>query len=281
MTKLICGHIELDLSDPVVMGIINATPDSFSDGGSYHQAGKLNLEKAFQRALHMYRSGAGIIDVGGESTRPGATSVSEQEELDRVVPLIEKISNELDVVVSVDTSSPAVMVAAAEAGAGMINDVRALLMEGALEAAVATELPVCLMHMQGQPPTMQQQVSYNSVVDEVMDFLLLRARAAEEAGISRQSILLDPGYGFGKTLEHNLQLSRHLPDFVGTEYPILVGYSRKSMIGQITGRDIDQRLAGSLAMAMLALQAGVKILRVHDVAETVDIVRVWMALNAG
>lgn len=275
-----CGHIELDLSEPVVMGIINATPDSFSDGGRYHLAGELSIEKAFQRAVDMYHNGAGIIDVGGESTRPGAESVSEQEELDRVVPLIEKISGELNVVVSVDTSSPAVMMAAADAGAGMINDVRALLTKGALEAAATSGLPVCLMHMQGQPLTMQKQVAYRSVVDEVMDFLLLRARAAEGAGIPRQSILLDPGFGFGKTLEHNLKLSRLLPDFVNTQYPILVGYSRKSMIGQITGRDIDQRVAGSLAMAMIALQAGVKILRVHDVAETVDIVRVWMALNA-
>lgn len=279
MTQLRCGDHCIDLSQPVVMGILNTTPDSFSDGGKFFSGKNLQVEKALQRAATMAAEGAAIIDVGGESTRPGASPVSEGQELDRVVPVVERICSELDVVVSVDTSSAKVIHEAASAGAGLINDVRALRREGALQAAVQAKLPVCLMHMQGKPETMQQQVSYGSVFDEVLGFLLERAEVAEKAGVSSDSILLDPGYGFGKSLQHNLQLVEHLPDFVQSQYPILTGFSRKSMIGAITGKPVDQRLAGSLSLALVALQAGVKVLRVHDVAETVDVIRIWSALN--
>lgn len=279
MTQLRCVDRFLDLSQPVVMGILNTTPDSFSDGGKLHCGNKLLLDAALTRAATMVAEGAAVIDVGGESTRPGASPVSVNQELDRVVPVIEKIRAELDVLISVDTSSPEVIREASTAGANLINDVRALCREGALQAAVDTGLPVCLMHMQGQPETMQKKISYQSVVDEVLEFLLSRVDAVQQAGIDKNKIVLDPGYGFGKSLEHNLQLVRHLPNFVQSQYPIMVGFSRKSMIGVITGRGVDQRLAGSLALAQVALQAGVKILRVHDVAETVDVVRVWSALS--
>ncbi|MBR9912932.1 MAG: dihydropteroate synthase [Gammaproteobacteria bacterium] len=281
MTSLLrCGKRNLDLSRPAVMGILNTTPDSFSDGGQLQRDGALDLDSALARARDMVAAGADILDIGGESTRPGAEPVSVAEELRRVIPLVAAIDRELDVVISVDTSTPEVMHEAAAAGAGLINDVRALQRKGAMEAAAATGLPVCLMHMRGEPKTMQQQTDYQSVVAEVLDYLLGRAGAAQQAGISADRILLDPGFGFAKSLEQNLSLVRHLPELAKKGYPILVGMSRKSMLGPITGRDVDQRLAGSLALALLAAQSGAKIIRVHDVRETVDVLRVWSAVGS-
>lgn len=276
---LTCGHRALDLSSPIVMGILNTTPDSFSDGGNYYQNNHLSLGKVLARAETMVKDGATILDVGGESTRPGASPVGVAEELDRVVPVVEAINAALDVVVSVDTSSPEVIVAAAEAGAGLINDVRALQKPGALLAAASTNLPVCLMHMQGAPSSMQAAPNYAGVLHEVSEFLQRRVAACNEAGISRDQIILDPGFGFGKTLEHNLELFRHLNTFVNTGMPLLVGVSRKSMIGNVLGRDVDQRMAGSLALALLSVQAGARILRVHDVAETFDVIRMYSAVK--
>lgn len=269
--QLVCGKHTLDLSRAQVMGVLNTTPDSFSDGGSYYSDGALNLDVALQRAEQMVREGAAIIDIGGESTRPGAAPVTEEQELERVVPLVEAISANIDTVISVDTSTPVVMAEAAAAGAGMINDVRALERAGALEAAAATGLPVCLMHMQGQPQTMQKEPHYNDVVAEVGAYLMRRLHTCEAAGIPRSRIVFDPGFGFGKTDAHNLALLRELRSLAPPDIPLLAGLSRKSMIGRLLQREVDERLAGSLALAMLAAQRGAKILRVHDVAETVDV----------
>ena len=277
--KLMCGKRVLDLTQPVVMGILNITPDSFSDGGQLYGNGKAHIDHCLFIAAQMVKEGAAILDIGGESTRPGALAVSSEEELARVLPVIEAISSRLDIVISVDTSNPALMVAAAKQGAGMINDVRALERPGALVAAAQTRLPVCLMHMQGQPTTMQVAPAYTDVVTQVLDSLLLRVTACLDAGIVRDNILLDPGFGFGKTLEHNLQLLAHLDVLTRLPYPVLVGLSRKSIIGKVTGRNVNERLPGSLALAQLALQRGAKILRVHDVAATMDILKVWLAVD--
>jgi len=272
--RLACARRTLDLSSPAVMGILNVTPNSFSDGGRFADPGA-----ALAQARRMVADGAAIIDVGGESTRPGAAPASLQEELDRVVPVIEAITRELDVLVSIDTMKPEVMRAAVAAGAGLINDVLALQAPGAIETAAASGAAVCLMHMQGTPRTMQHDPHYEDVVREVGDFLRERAGACREAGIPADRIALDPGFGFGKTLDHNLQLLRGLGR-LGGGYPLLVGLSRKSMLGKLTGRPVDQRLAGSIALAALAVAAGARIVRCHDVAETVDAVRVaWAASN--
>lgn len=255
------------------MGILNVTPDSFSDGGRFARR-----DAALRHAQSMLDAGADLIDVGGESTRPGAKPVSPVEELERVAPIVEALVRELGAVVSVDTSTPAVMRESARLGAGLINDVRALQREGALDAAADTGLPICLMHMQGEPGSMQQAPHYASVVDEVQAFLLARVAACEAAGIARARLLLDPGFGFGKTLAHNLSLFKALPQMLAWGYPLLVGVSRKSMIGQALGREVEQRLAGGLALAAQATLAGVQILRVHDVAETVDVVRMLRAV---
>tara|TARA_R110002167_G_scaffold15727_11_gene62476 strand:- start:7300 stop:8193 length:894 start_codon:yes stop_codon:yes gene_type:complete len=262
-----------------VMGILNVTPDSFSDGGQLYQHDRLDLSALLFKAEAMVGAGASLLDVGGESTRPGAASVSEQQELDRVIPAIEVLARKLDVVVSVDTSSPAVMVEAAKAGAGLINDVRALSREGALVAAVATGLPVCLMHMQGQPETMQQTPDYQDVVAEVADFLRQRIRCCVEAGLAADRLLIDPGFGFGKTLPHNLQLLDRLQQLQQLNAPMLVGVSRKSMIGAVLNRPVDERLYGSLAAAVLALTQGAWIVRVHDVAATQDVVAIYQAVR--
>ncbi|SHF10533.1 dihydropteroate synthase [Microbulbifer donghaiensis] len=277
--KLNCGKHTLDLSRPVVMGILNATPDSFSDGGSYYAGGALNLDLVLRRAEQMLREGAAIIDVGGESTRPGAAPVSEQEELDRVVPVVEAISANLGAVISVDTSTAAVITASAAAGAGLINDVRALERPGALDAAAGTDLPVCLMHMQGQPGSMQQAPHYDDVVAEVGAYLRERMRTCEEAGINRARLIFDPGFGFGKTDEHNLALLRHMAQLAPADIPLLAGLSRKSMIGRLLQREVDERLPGSLALAMLAAQRGARILRVHDVAATVDVLKMQQLVD--
>lgn len=274
-SRLPCGDRELDLSRVHVMGILNVTPDSFSDGGRF-----LRLDQAVRHAEQMLNEGATLIDVGGESTRPGASVVSVGQELERVVPVVEAIKQRLDTVVSVDTSTPEVMSEAASVGAGMINDVRALRRSGALEAAAKTGLPVCLMHMQGSPQDMQQAPRYDSIIDEVSAFLVARVTACVQAGIPADRLLLDPGFGFGKTLEHNLQLFAGMQRLLPQGLPLLVGVSRKSMIGQSLDRPVDQRLAGALALAALAVRAGARIIRAHDVAQTVDAVRMAEAVLA-
>lgn len=273
------GDSALDLSQPRVMGILNTTPDSFSDGGQHYRNGRLCLDLVLTRAQQMLNEGADIIDVGGESTRPGAAPVSEAEELERVVPVVEVLVRELGAIVSVDTSTPVVMREAAVAGAGMLNDIRALQRDGALHAAAATGLPVCLMHMQGQPATMQEGPRYRDPVDDVKQFLRERVSACEQAGIARQRLVLDPGFGFGKNLNHNLELLRRLPEFAELGCPLLVGLSRKSMLGELLGRDVSERLPGSLALAMAAAERGAGILRVHDVAATADVLKVLRALK--
>lgn len=279
VTSLVCGKHLLDLTRPVVMGILNTTPDSFSDGGSYYKNHRLSLDLALRRAEQMLLDGAQIIDVGGESTRPGAPIVSVQEELDRVIPVVEAVVGQLGALVSVDTSSASVIRESASRGASLINDVRALQREGAVAAAAETGLPVCLMHMQGEPDTMQQNPNYSDVVEQVFGFLEDRVAVCQAAGIVREQILLDPGFGFGKTLAHNLALLKHLPELARFGFPLLVGMSRKSMVAQLLGRPVEQRLAGSLALALLAAERGAAIIRVHDVAETVDVLKVLAAVN--
>lgn len=274
-TRLPCGNRVLDLTRPQVMGILNVTPDSFSDGGRFHLR-----DAALRHAEAMVAAGASLIDVGGESTRPGALPVSAEQELQRVAPIVEAIAAELDVIISVDTSTPAVMFEAARLGAGLLNDVRALRREGALAAAAATGLPVCLMHMQGEPGDMQQNPQYQDLLGEVHGFFVERLAVCAAAGIPAGRLVLDPGFGFAKNLQHNLSLFKHLEMLHEFGLPLLVGVSRKSMIGQTLGRDVDQRLAGGLALAALALAKGAKILRVHDVLETVDLVRMLAAVEA-
>lgn len=274
-TRLPCGNRVLDLAHPQVMGILNVTPDSFSDGGRFRQR-----DAALRHAAAMVAAGAGLIDVGGESTRPGALQVSSDEELQRVAPVVEAIAAELDVIISVDTSCPQVMRESARLGAGLINDVRSLRREGALQAAAQSGLPVCLMHMQGEPETMQKNPHYDDLLAEVQAFFAERMAACAAAGIAAERIILDPGFGFAKNLQHNLSLFKHLQVLHGFARPLLVGVSRKSMIGQALGREVDQRLAGGLALAALALAKGARILRVHDVAETVDVVRMLAAVEA-
>ena len=255
------------------MGILNVTPDSFSDGGRFNR-----LDAALLHVERMLQAGATLIDVGGESTRPGALPVSSEEELQRVVPIVEAIAARFDVVISVDTSNPVVMSECAAAGAGMINDVRSLERDGALQAAAATGLPVCLMHRQGEPDSMQDAPAYASVLDEVNAYLVDRVAACEAGGIARERLLLDPGFGFGKSLAHNLQLFARMDELRPEGLPLLVGVSRKSMIGQALDRPVDQRLYGSLALAALAVNAGVCIIRAHDVTETMDVVRMASAV---
>ena len=265
---------ELDMGLCHVMGIVNVTPDSFSDGGRYN-----SVDLAVRRAQEMVSDGATFVDVGGESTRPGAAPVSEQEELDRVCPVVEAIAREVDTVISVDTSTPSVIRESARLGAGLINDVRALERDGAVEATVETGLPVCLMHMKGAPGTMQQNPEYRHVVRDVATYLMDRVRVCEAAGIPAERILLDPGFGFGKTLEHNLQLLNALEQLRVLGYPLLVGMSRKTMLGQITGREVSERLPASLAVATISALKGASVIRVHDVRETVDAVKVVEAMQ--
>jgi len=256
------------------MGVVNVTPDSFSDGGRFFDA-----EAAVAHALKLVEEGADILDVGGEYSRPGALPVSPQEESDRVLPVLEGLRR-VQKPISVDTRRPQVMHAALEAGASMINDIEALSAPGALEAVAKSPCAVCLMHMKGEPATMQREPHYDDVVGEVSSFLRERVAACERAGIGRERLVVDPGFGFGKTVGHNLELLRRLPEMAGLGLPLLAGFSRKSTLGKLTGRPVEERLAGSLAMALLALQGGATILRVHDVRETRDIVNVWQAFTA-
>jgi len=276
-----CAGRRLVLKRPVIMGVLNTTPDSFFDGGTLYREGGLDLDRAMARARQMVAAGAAILDIGGESTRPGAKPVSLQEEIDRVLPLLERIAAEVDVVCSIDTSSPGLILEGARAGAGLLNDVRALTREGALEAAAASGLPVCLMHMQGEPGSMQVAPQYADVTSEVCDFLAQRIAACEARGIPRERLLLDPGFGFGKTLAHNLQLLRELPRLAAMGFPVVVGLSRKSMIGKLLGREAGDRLPASLALAVLAVERGAAVVRTHDVGATVDAVAMSVALKDG
>jgi dihydropteroate synthase len=272
---LLCaGRFRLTLARPLVMGIVNLTDDSFSDGGRYRSSGA-----AIEQAVRLREEGADILDLGAESTRPGAEPVSEQEELDRLLPVLEALRG-IDCPLSIDTMKPGVMRAVLAAGASMINDVQALRLPGALEAVAASEAAVCLMHMQGEPRTMQAAPHYADVLAEVSAFLLERARVCRSAGIEAERIVLDPGYGFGKTVEHNLELLARQHELAALGYPLLAGLSRKSSIGRITGRAVGDRLAGSLAAALIALQGGARILRVHDVAATRDVVAVAAAVDS-
>jgi dihydropteroate synthase len=269
-----CAGKTLDLSQPQVMGVLNVTPDSFWDGGAF-----FSTTSAIERAGRMVDEGAAIIDVGGESTRPGAQPVPPEEELRRVLPVIEALHRFLAVPVSIDTRKPQVMRAAAAAGAGMINDVNALRAEGAVAVAAELGVPVCLMHMQGEPQSMQAAPHYADVVDEVTDFLVERADVCAAAGVARERILLDPGFGFGKTAEHNLRLLRHLDRLVVRGYPVLVGLSRKSLISQILGLSVEHRMVPSVALAVLAVWQGAAIVRCHDVRETCEAIRMCQAVR--
>ncbi|MFM4803580.1 dihydropteroate synthase [Aeromonas bivalvium] len=273
--QLTSKGLSLSLERPHVMGILNVTPDSFSDGGRFHQ-----VEQALAHARQMVADGATLIDVGGESTRPGAPDVGEQEELDRVVPVVARLARELEVMISLDTSKAVVMREACAAGGHLINDVRALQEPGALDAAAAAGVPVCLMHMKGQPRTMQVEPHYDDLLGEVRAFFDERIAACLAAGISRERLLLDPGYGFGKTVNHNYQLLAWQQKLLDYGMPLLVGMSRKSMIGHLLGRSVDERLAGSLACALIGMQHGARIIRVHDVRETMDALRAgWMVMT--
>ena len=258
-----------------IMGVLNITPDSFFDGGQYS-----SVDLALQQALQMESAGAKIIDVGGESTRPGAAEVSTEQELDRILPVIEAIRKQSDVLISIDTSKAEVMRAAVVAGANIINDVRALVEPGSMDVAKSLDVPVCLMHMQGQPRTMQSDPVYENVVEEVLTFLLNRAQACAVHGINKRNIWLDPGFGFGKSLDHNLSLLKHLNRFVDCGFPVLVGMSRKSMLGAILDVPVEKRLAGSLALATVACLKGAAIIRVHDVQETVHVATVVEAVKS-
>ncbi len=272
-----CGTQTIDLTRPVVMGVVNVTPDSFSDGGQFR-----DVAAAVDHGLRMVEEGAAIIDVGGESTRPGANLVSVEEEIRRVVPVVEKLRAQTDAVISVDTSKPQVMRAAADAGAGLINDIRALSERGALEVVAASQCAVCVMHMQGDPRSMQLAPHYVDVVNEVKAFLNERVEVCRAAGIAADRIVIDPGFGFGKTLEHNLQLLRQLRDLgsraSGSDWPIMVGLSRKSMVGRLTGRPSGERVYGSVALAVMAVINGARIVRVHDVGATVDALKTVAAV---
>ena len=268
-----CGSFSFDLSRPLVMGIINVTPDSFSDGGRY-----LSRDAALAQARRMMDEGADMLDIGGESTRPGSQPVSAQQEIDRVIPVIEAL-RDAPLPISVDTCKPEVMRAALAAGASMVNDITALQCAGAIETVAASNAAVCLMHMQGTPRTMQHEPHYDDVVAEVRDFLRERIAVVEAAGIARERIVIDPGFGFGKTLAHNLALLNRLETFTDFGVTLLAGLSRKSMLGAITGRGADERVAASVTAAVLAAQRGAKILRVHDVAPTVDALKVLEMTN--
>ena len=268
-----CGKYKLDLSRPLVMGIVNVTPDSFSDGGQH-----LNSEAAVAHAHQLIEDGADILDIGGESTRPGAEVVSAQQELDRVLPVLEGL-RDVSIPLSIDTRKPEVMQAAIAAGASMINDIQALREPEALAAVAGSDVAVCLMHMQGDPENMQFEPFYRDVMSEVMTFLRMRIAMVQAAGVARERIMVDPGFGFGKTLAHNFALLSGLEALSGLGVPVLAGLSRKSMLGAVTGEPVEQRLAASVAAALIAVQRGASMVRVHDVRATVDALNIWQAVN--
>ncbi len=271
-----CAGRALVLDRPRIAGIVNVTPDSFSDGGKY-----LDPESAIAHGLKLAEDGADLLDIGGESTRPGADAVSIDEEIARIVPVIEALARQTSLPIAIDTSKPEVMRATIAAGAGMINDVRALRGDGALDAAADLKVPVCLMHMLGEPRTMQDDPHYDDVVSDVRRFLTDRIFACEMSGIDKNKLVVDPGFGFGKTLEHNLTLLRALDQFAALGVPTMVGLSRKSMIGTLTGAALNDRVAGSVAAALIAVQKGAAIVRVHDVAATRDALTVWQGVAGG
>ena len=276
MTRTLrCGRYLLDLSRPRVMGVLNVTPDSFSDGGRF-----LDFDRALAHARAMFADGADIVDIGGESTRPGASPTSEADEIARVIPIVERLARD-DFLISVDTMKAAVMRAAISAGASMINDVRALRAPNALDIVAKSNIAVCLMHMQGEPRTMQSAPVYGDVVADVRRFLEQRIVACKSAGIAEERIAIDPGFGFGKTVAHNLRLLRELSAIASLGLPIVAGLSRKSTLGALTGRSADDRLAASIAAALSAVAHGASIIRVHDVRETVDALKVWWAIEKG
>lgn len=284
MYKLTLGVRQIDLSTPVCMGIVNVTPDSFSDGSQFSKNKPTNrfdvdVAKVIQSVASMVAEGAQFIDVGGESTRPGANPVSVAEELDRVIPVIEAVRENFDICISVDTSSPQVMQAAIGAGAELVNDVRALTRKDAIATVAASGVGACLMHMKGKPASMQEKITYANLLDEVLEFLKVRVQICVDGGIEKSSLLIDPGFGFGKSLEHNFQLLKNLNQFSSIGLPVLVGVSRKSMIGGVTNRPVDQRMPGSVAATMVALAGGAKIVRTHDVGATMDAIRVHCALQ--
>jgi len=277
MTRhLTIGNQQFDLSRAIVMGILNVTPDSFSDGGRFDR-----VEQALEHAMRMQQEGADIIDIGGESTRPGASSVTVDEELERVIPVIRAIRQQTSLPISIDTSKPEIMRAAVGEGANMVNDVNALQAKGALEACAELSVPVCLMHMQGEPRTMQQDPEYDDVVQDVADFLRQRYLACVDAGIDRNNIVIDPGFGFGKTLQHNLDLLNGLELICALELPVLVGISRKSMLGAILDKPVSERLYAGLAAVVIAYRKGARLFRVHDVGPTRDALAVCDALQHG
>ena len=267
------GSQTLSLDRPLVMGVLNVTPDSFSDGGKFFAT-----DAAIRQAERMFAAGAAIVDVGGESTRPGAGQISEDEELDRVIAVIETISDGTDIAVSIDTSKPGVMRAAVNAGASMINDVYALRQDGAIEAASELDVAVCLMHMQGEPGTMQENPGYQDIPGDILDFLSKRITACRDAGIDDEKIVIDPGFGFGKTHEHNVRLLASLDRFQELGMPLLVGLSRKSTLGALTGKDVEERLPAGIAAAILAVERGAHIVRTHDVDETIDALKIASAV---
>jgi dihydropteroate synthase len=273
--KILHGNKSLDLSIPQVMGILNVTPDSFSDGGRFNQ-----IEAALHQAHKMVNDGASIIDIGGESTRPGAALVTAQEELSRVIPVIKAIRREFDVWISIDTSKAIVMQEAVNAGANLINDVRALTQENALTVAAQCDVPVCLMHMQGQPQSMQDSPSYQDFLNEIKTFFNQRLVACRQAGIKDEHIILDPGFGFGKTMANNFSLIKHFNEFSSYGFPLLAGLSRKSMFDHLLGLKIDERLASSLTGALLCAQQGASIIRVHDVKETADMLKILSTVSS-
>jgi dihydropteroate synthase len=273
MMKLHCGQFKLDLASPRVMGILNVTPDSFSDGGHFSQT-----DQAIEHAFKLIDEGADILDVGGESTRPNAIPVSLQQELNRVIPVIEALANKINIPISIDTYKPAVMRAAIDAGASIVNDVKALQEEGALDAVANSDVGVCLMHMQGTPQSMQDNPNYSDVVKDVSDFLIKRIGICEKSGIVKERILIDPGFGFGKTRAHNITLIQQLNTLTQLGFPMLVGLSRKSVLGQVTGSDVDARLHASVAAAVISVMKGANVVRVHDVKATVEALKVVTAI---
>lgn len=270
--QFLCGRFQLDLSTPRIMGIVNVTPDSFSDGGKFN-----TTDKAVAHGMELVEQGADILDIGGESTRPGATPVPLAEELNRIIPVIKALA-QAGVPLSIDTYKPEVMRAAIDAGADIVNDVCALQENGALEIVAASQVGVCLMHMQGRPQTMQVDPQYQEVVKEVADFLAARLKAAEQAGIARERIVLDPGFGFGKRTEHNLTLLNHLSSLQSSGLPLLIGLSRKSVLGQVVGLSIDERIHASIAASVVSVMKGANIVRVHDVKPTVDALKIVSAV---
>lgn len=279
VNAITCGARTLDLSRPRIMGVLNVTPDSFSDGGQLYRAGRVDTDVLLARAEQMLAEGADILDVGGESTRPGAAAVSEAEELDRVVTAVEALAQHCDTIISVDTSTPSVMTESARCGAGLLNDVRAFRRPQALQAAADSGLALCVMHMQGEPGTMQTAPAYSNVVQDISEFLSLRLADMGAVGIDLDRVVIDPGFGFGKTAEQNFELLARLEALCNQRQPVLVGLSRKSMISSVLDRPPEQRMAASVALALMAVERGARIVRVHDVAATFDALSMWQTVR--